>query len=335
MRLLVYHAGALGDFVTFLPALRLLRASLPGARLVLLGRPTHGQLAADHGLVEEVVDVGSRSLAPLYAGDAGPASALLAGFDGALAASASRPLLAALAACVPWVVHHPPFPETEVSAYRYHAALAAEAIGRCGREKPLPEAVALALEPPLLGALPARRRPVALIHPGSGSPAKTWPAERFAEVADGLRGRGLDVAWSLGPSDEALEPAVNALAAGRDAVLRGAAPAALASALSEAALYIGMDSGVSHLAAAVGCPSVIVFGPTSPEVWCPPGGHVRIVLRRGACGRESPDGVGCSVPPRGERCARKQGGVASCIIAVSALDLLDAAAALVAPSGAG
>lgn len=51
----------------------------------------------------------------------------------------------------------------------------------------------------------------------------------------------------------------------------------LARSLAGARLYIGNDSGVSHLAAAVGCPTVVLFGPTDPRVWAPRGGHVTVV----------------------------------------------------------
>ena len=55
----------------------------------------------------------------------------------------------------------------------------------------------------------------------------------------------------------------------------------LAAALARGRLFLGHDSGVSHLAAALGTPCVLLFGPTDPAVWAPPGAHVR-VIRRGA-----------------------------------------------------
>ena len=54
----------------------------------------------------------------------------------------------------------------------------------------------------------------------------------------------------------------------------------LAAALARCRLFLGHDSGVSHLAAAVGTPCILLFGPTDPAMWAPPGDHVR-VLRRG------------------------------------------------------
>jgi len=63
MRLLVYHAGALGDFITIVPCLRLLRLELPAAEVTLLGRPAFGELARDSGLIDRVLDASSASLA--------------------------------------------------------------------------------------------------------------------------------------------------------------------------------------------------------------------------------------------------------------------------------
>ncbi|MCS7042972.1 MAG: glycosyltransferase family 9 protein [Bryobacteraceae bacterium] len=98
----------------------------------------------------------------------------------------------------------------------------------------------------------------AVIHPFSGSPRKNWPLERFRAVAQKLDGR-LPVFWCAGPEEE-LPDAV------RFADLRG-----LARWLAAAAVYIGNDSGISHLAAACGVPVIALFGPTDPRVWAPRG----------------------------------------------------------------
>lgn len=113
------------------------------------------------------------------------------------------------------------------------------------------------------GAVPqlpfrARSAGFAVIHPFSGSPVKNWPLERFRAAADLLRPH-LPVYWCAGPEEE-LENAV------RFADLRG-----LARWLAAAAVYIGNDSGISHLAAACGVPVIALFGPTDPQVWAPRG----------------------------------------------------------------
>ena len=112
---------------------------------------------------------------------------------------------------------------------------------------------------------PRGPRDFAVMHPFSGTARKNWPLERFREVAGRL---GMPVQWCAGP-DEELEGAV------RFDDLHG-----LACWLARARLYIGNDSGITHLAAAVGTPVIAIFGPTDPAVWGPRGDSVQIVSGR-------------------------------------------------------
>jgi heptosyltransferase-3 len=120
-----------------------------------------------------------------------------------------------------------------------------------------------------IGATPrirGRRRKAGFvaIHPFSGSPRKNWPLERFRAVCRSLP---KPVEFCAGP-EEPLENAV------RISDLYD-----LACWLSEADFYIGNDSGISHLAAAVGTPVYAMFGPTDPAVWAPRGPNVRVFHR--------------------------------------------------------
>jgi len=100
------------------------------------------------------------------------------------------------------------------------------------------------------------------IHPFSGSAKKNWPLERFRELARRL---DVPVRWCAGPQ-EPLEDAERF-----DSLYD------LACWLRSARLYIGNDSGITHLAAAVGTPVVALFGPTDPAIWAPRGQHVSVV----------------------------------------------------------
>lgn len=103
----------------------------------------------------------------------------------------------------------------------------------------------------------------AAVHPFAGSMKKRWPLERFQELGQRLA-RHIPVEWCAGPEDE----------------LPGARrfddTYELACWLATARIYIGNDSGPSHLAAAVGTPVVALFGPSDPAVWAPRGPHVAI-----------------------------------------------------------
>lgn len=104
----------------------------------------------------------------------------------------------------------------------------------------------------------------AVIHPFSGSAKKNWPLDRFRELARELE-KTMPVRWCAGPEDPPLEDAV-----------RFEDLYELACWLSRASLYAGNDSGITHLAAAVGIPVLALFGPTDPAVWAPRGANVRV-----------------------------------------------------------
>lgn len=128
-----------------------------------------------------------------------------------------------------------------------------------------------------------------LIHPGAGSQRKRWPVSRFLMIADRLKSNGLKVEFIIGPAepDLAIPPAaekppqdgkrpVHALTESLD----------LLALLRSAGGYIGNDSGVSHLAAFLGLPTTIVFGPSDPHRWAPrgPGGsRIEVVRPELAC----------------------------------------------------
>lgn len=104
----------------------------------------------------------------------------------------------------------------------------------------------------------------AVIHPFAGSPKKCWPLERYQELARRLP---MPVCWCAGP-EEQLPDGVRF-----DNLYE------LACWLATARLYIGNDSGITHLAAAVGTPVTALFGPTDPLIWAPRGLQVRVIAK--------------------------------------------------------
>ena len=105
----------------------------------------------------------------------------------------------------------------------------------------------------------------AVIHPFSGSPKKNWPLGKFRALASQLQ-RAMPVHWCAGREDPPLDGPVTRI----DDLYE------LAQWLAGARLYIGNDSGITHLAASVGTPVLALFGPTEPAVWAPRGTHVRV-----------------------------------------------------------
>ncbi len=121
-------------------------------------------------------------------------------------------------------------------------------------------------------------RPLWVIHPGSGSPHKNWPWERFLETAEILKNLyQVKPVFLLGPVEQEMGLILNGIQGRGWPVIEGLSLPLLAGVLSHCAGYLGNDSGVSHLAAAVGIPTVVLFGPTDPAFWSPQGPVVRIL----------------------------------------------------------
>ena len=262
-QILVYHSGALGDFITALPALKLLSRDRP---LALWTRRAHAPLAEAAALaVADHYDVETAAIPDPPADSA------------FLFVAPGNPLPAALRQRGMTVHAHPARPpDGKCHVVDFHLAGVAAVVGVAAAAGSAPS-----LSPPrgwqyrapaAEGAGGARPWVIA---PGSGGLRKNWPLARFEEVADALRARGEDVVWLIGPAEEDNELAARMPAA--SVLWRGLSVTAVVARLAVSSGYVGNDSGISHLAAALGMPTVAVFGPTDPEVWAPRGANVTVV----------------------------------------------------------
>jgi heptosyltransferase-2 len=143
-----------------------------------------------------------------------------------------------------------------------------------------------------------------VVFPGSGSPGKNWPADKFAALASKLSlslSNRASVAVILGPAEISLEPIF--LDSGVP-VLKHLDLPTVAAIARVASAFVGNDSGVSHLAAAAGASGVVIFGPTDPARWGPvaPDARGQIeVLRRNPIDSIEPDEVAAALG-RGDPC---------------------------------
>ncbi len=128
--------------------------------------------------------------------------------------------------------------------------------------------------PALLAAAPAG---VVYLHPGAGKVKNRWPAERFAVVARELLALGREVHWIEGPQDHGCVAAATAALGKTLPTVRGEPIANLAARFARASLYVGNDTGPLHLAGAVGCPTVGLYGWFDPGEWSPVGSAIRTV----------------------------------------------------------
>ena len=246
MRRLIIRPGAIGDFIVALPAMERLRAGYTEVWTAGVNVP----LARFANHARPIVTAGLDRLGIV---DAPEVVERLRRFD----------------SIVSWYgANRPEFRELTASLglpFTFHAALPAEP-GTHAADFFLSQVGAERGGIPRLEMPPLPREDFAVIHPFSGSPRKNWPLERFQELAERLQ-RRMPVCWCCGPEDE------------RPGAVRIADLYELARWLSTARIFIGNDSGVTHLAAAAGTPVVVLFGPTDPGVWAPRGPKVRVIAR--------------------------------------------------------
>jgi ADP-heptose:LPS heptosyltransferase len=268
---LVLRPGALGDTVLTEPVLASLREALPEAAIKLAGRPEFARLLVGPADADACLSADDPAFTSLYT--TGPLDlppldlvvAYLPDPDGSLAAR-----LATRADRVSVLDPRPPEGATTHIADRLLAVL--EPLGlTAARNVPRlacrPEWAAEARE---AWDRPAR---YVVVHPGSGGRRKLWPAARWRAVLARLP---VPAVVTSGPADAAVAAELGK-AAPDAVVLRDLSTTALAGLLAGAVCFVGCDSGVTHLAAALGTPTVAVFGPTDPAVWGPRGERAEIV----------------------------------------------------------
>ncbi len=195
----------------------------------------------------------------------------LRGYSAALAVTSNPDLVQALRRYIPDLRAAAPLPDlshASVPPLEVARALGGVLVDTLPIVIPRPEDEAEVR--PLLGQLPAR---FLALHPGSGSARKNWPAERFVALA-ARWARDQPFLVVEGPADEGVTLPFHA---SRAVFARGLSLRALGALLARAGLYVGNDSGVTHLAAAFGAPTLALFGPTDPLIWSPLGPKVRAV----------------------------------------------------------
>lgn len=116
-----------------------------------------------------------------------------------------------------------------------------------------------------------------VIHPGSGSAHKCVAPEALAAVVEALQTFGAIPVLVEGPADREPVERLIQLCVHPPMVLTGLDLLTLAGVLAQASLFVGQDSGVTHLAGLVGVRTVALFGPTDPARWAPSGTHVTVL----------------------------------------------------------
>jgi ADP-heptose:LPS heptosyltransferase len=295
---LVIHQGALGDFILTLPALEALRTTFPQAKLTILGYPRILELVDQRFYAEGVLFIDQRGMASFFVSGRplDPSLSQLFGeFDlmvlfgrdeeGTLIGNLKR-------VCHGPILHIHPFPLWDEKIHLTDHLL----------RQFFQHGFPISVSNPRLhlkgldqeggkgfwrshGLTAVDQSKAILLHPGSGSKKKVWPLERFLNLAKILQDRfDSKILIILGPAEgsevekvfEGLDPHTF-IQAKRLSLIQ------LASVMEGCKLFIGNDSGISHLASALGIPTIAIFGPTDPRVWSPRGEKVCVVRKEIPC----------------------------------------------------
>ncbi|WUA54881.1 glycosyltransferase family 9 protein [Streptomyces longwoodensis] len=267
-RVLVLRALGLGDLLAGVPALRALRRAFPGHELVLAAPADLAPAARATGAVDRLLPASAPGRAVPHRLDwTGPPPDVAVDLHGngppshrLLQALRPRRLLAFAHPGTP-EIEGPPWYAEEHERARWCRLLEAYGIPADPTDLRLPRPAGPSPAP---GAV--------VLHPGAGAPSRCWPLDRYAAVADTVRGRGLRVVVTGGPGEDDLVAGLAKRAALPDTDLFGGGLPyrRLAALVAGARAVVSGDTGLAHLAVAHATPSVTLFGPTPPSRWGPP-----------------------------------------------------------------
>jgi heptosyltransferase-3 len=278
---LLVRAGALGDVLLLRRAVCALRRAGRRVELVAPSAPGAGLVGDGDSEVERLWPWDGPDVASVLTGAPAPTPlvAALRDADVVVAYTRSQDVVRALAAVGARVVAHDPSPPPAGPHASEWLCRPLRDLGVTAAPEPTPlafSATERSTAEPILAQLPRR---FLAIHPGSGSPAKNWPAERFVALAERFA-PGQPVLLALGQAEEHW-PEAPASHGARWLIARELPVRVLGAVLSRASLFVGNDSGASHLAAAAGAPTLALFGPTDASLWAPVGQRVRCLRAPG------------------------------------------------------
>jgi ADP-heptose:LPS heptosyltransferase len=277
---LVWHQGALGDLILSLPAIHAIRCGAETDYIHLISRTDLRELLLSNGLIDEASSNDSGVFAPLFGSDRLPGTLMdfLREYSSAFIFARSPDLffLRRIAEYIPRTFHIrtvPPAGEiVHVSDFQRAALLSA------GFKSAVPMAV---LDADACSARGSSRK-IFVCHPGSGGRGKCWPLENYLDLLSVLsESCGHSACILIGPAEG--EEVYRSMVKGMDKrgitgeIVKDRPVSYIASLLKSSAFYMGNDSGITHLASALGVPTIALFGPTDHRLWRPTGKDTRVV----------------------------------------------------------
>jgi ADP-heptose:LPS heptosyltransferase len=277
---LVWHQGALGDLILSLPAIHTIRCGADTDHIHLISRTDLRELLLLNGLIDEASSNDSGVFAALFGNDRLPETLIdfLREYSSAFIFARSPDLffLRRMAECIPRTFHIrtvPPAGEiVHVSDFQMSGVCSAGLVSAV----PMP-----VLDTDVRSA-PGSSRKIFVCHPGSGGRGKCWPLERYLDLISVLsETHGYGACILLGPAEG--EEVFRSVVKGMDSrgitgeIVKDRPVLYIASLLKSSAFYVGNDSGMTHLASALGVPTIALFGPTDYRLWQPIGKETRAV----------------------------------------------------------
>lgn len=288
-RILIIRGGAIGDFILTLPAIHLLRENFPGVEIEILGYKHIVALAERRFYASATRSIEYAGMAGFFVPDSEldpDLKSYFAGFqqvvsylydpDGFFEGNLRR-------AGVKNLIQGSPHIDDSDHAARQLA-------------RPL-QSLALFLEDAAARLYPSEadreaarnflqacKQPVIALHPGSGSERKNWSVANWLELGDWLltSGRAGSLLVVSGEADHERTAVLQSHWRGQPVTWATNLPLPeLAAIMGEVCLFVGHDSGISHLAAATGAPCVLLFGPTDPDIWGPLNAGVTVLSAPG------------------------------------------------------
>jgi ADP-heptose:LPS heptosyltransferase len=296
--ILVIHQGALGDFILALPALQTIRKAFRQARSVIMGYPRILGLVHERFYADDIFSVDQKGMASFFNREGGLDFSLSEFFktfdlvvvfgkdgEGAIIRNLRRVCqgrILSISSFPPWtekihITHH------LLKQLERYGIRASESYPRLYLKKSDRAWARDFWESK--GITPEERSKVIILHPGSGSKKKAWPLDRFLSLARTLQDRlGSRMLVVLGPAEGPdVRMAFEGVGLSAPVLAKGLTLLQLASVMEGCRFFVGNDSGISHMAAALGLPTLAIFGPTDQRVWSPRGEETVVVCREIHC----------------------------------------------------
>ncbi len=271
MRTIVYHSGALGDFISILPVLRIWRMHT-ASPIDIITRAAHYRLTKHFKITGNGIDVDSSVIAKLFVDNGTEIASFISTYTHAiLFASESSQIVKNFKSYFRGALYyHDPHPDRVMHCTDYQLSIIDPVRSMYSSDLSIPGI-------PFENERNLNTNRIC-IHTGSGSALKNWDFNNYLGIAELLRSQGYAICWIRGYAE------MSEIYPSGDCIYTIDSLIDVSMLLNDSLLFIGNDSGLSHLAAACGCKVVSIFGPSDPAVWAPKGtGDIRIIYNRKNC----------------------------------------------------